>query len=125
MSLLGGLPDDSISGFTFEGITLFAADTARCFKVSRIERRAPYVVKLGPGQASIAINGKSGSGNLFFKYKTTDEEKQSMQYIAAGEKVMVSWAPYGAMGTGIAWTSHKRHEGPTADELTVWASMNQ
>jgi len=116
---------DSISGFAFEWITLFAADTARCFNVSKIERHAPYVVKLGPGQASIAVNGKSGRGKLFFKYKTTDEEKQSMQYIAAGEKVMISWAPFGAMGTGTTWTSHKRHGGPTADELTVWASMNQ
>jgi hypothetical protein len=116
---------DTTSEFEFEGITVLAKYGDTSFVVSRIEKHAPYRFNIGDAQACIAINGKSGRGKVYFKYKTSDEEKESMQYIAAGEKLMVSWAPPGAMGPGTSWISHTRLGGPPGDELAVWSSMKE
>ena len=118
-------PCDTTSGFAFEGIVVSCTPDDESFKITKLEQRAPHQIRLPAGHASIAIRGKAGRGKIFFKYKTSHEEKESMQYLGAGEKLIVSWAPFGGMGPGFGWASHKPRNSSSFDELSVWASQKK
>jgi hypothetical protein len=107
------------SDFTFELVYVFCRN-GQPFEVKQLKNKAPFDFRITQGVAYLAVRGVSGDGKIVFKYKTSYEEKQSIQYISANELVAASWMPLAAAGSpGMFWTSHKPQKSPAWNELSV------
>jgi len=116
---------EATSDFAFELVYVLCKH-GQPLKVQHLSNKAPYDIRITGGVAYFAIRGVSGQGKISFKYKTSYEEKESMQYLSANELVAVSWMPLGTTGApGTFWTSHKPKGSPPWSELAVISAMNQ
>ena len=98
--------EDPNSDFLFEGAYL--SRWGKRSTLEFIDAKAPYEFRLENGVGVALLRGKSGKGKIYFKYKTSREEKESMQYSEKEEVVIVSFRP--RPDTTMCWLSGSMFE---------------
>jgi hypothetical protein len=111
--------------FSFKGTYVFKSGKKSFYQV--IDTKAPYELKTNSGVGFLVLRGESGDGKVTLKYKVSSEEKESFQYLDAGEVMVIEFTPLGKGAPSNIWQSKRSTLGFAGieHELKVWTFTNK